>query len=415
MKRNLKNLILFILTIVTVVFVVSASLAASKPVIQIEEKGISIPLDPIINENWDGLGMVTFFAALNADEDRDVLLANFEEFRWLLDYSNAAWIASSHTTIINSVALGTRIIYGVTAGAGITRANWSTFTDAVKAEALWSQNHGVYEFQIGNELEYWTGYQCATGKLTRLNNVVTVETPVAHGFDGLHQVTIFPMYYDVSINPSNMAGTFDINVIDATHFSYTAAGANGSNISDVRVTDLPVASLITNLKSLATEVQAIFTNGNVTYTPAYPWFSDWIAAGKGGIDKIGGNIYQDNEWYKEGDFFSNYWKDEIDDLIAAFGTDGMYISEFNLSAADIDNYSADETVQAGAVADMIDYIRSQGVTRADFYCWKDYVGEGNFGVTKTDGTYRELWNVLTGTDTTLQVLQYPQYQKTLAL
>ena len=391
MKTNLKHSIVFILTVVTLLLVVATSLAASKPVNQVGEKGLSTPINSTKNGKGSGLGMNIFYTDLNEDEYRDVLLANFGEFRWLLDYDKTAWIKYSHSTIINSVALGAKIVYGVTAPSPLILANWNTFADAVKTEALWSQNNGVYEFQIGNELEYKMGHYCAAGKLVRLNNVVTVTTPVPHGFDGLHQVTVFPQYWNSGLNPANMSGTFDITVIDSTHFSYIAPGADGSNLWDCRVTDLPLANLITNIKTLATQVKAIYTRGNVTYTFAHPWTNDWCSAGKGDLDLIGSNIYQDNEGWRDDAGFTDRWKTEIDNLIAAFGTDGIYLSEFGLSSRSLETWSTDEAVQEAAITKMIEYIKSKGITRADFYCWKDYE-DVTFGVVNMGGNYRLLWN-----------------------
>jgi hypothetical protein len=46
---------------------------------------------------------------------------------------------------------------------------------------------------------------------------------------------------------------------------------------------------------------------------------------------------------------------------------------------------------------MIDYIKASGTTRALYFCWKD--GGYNWGILKADGTYRLLWNVLSGSGT----------------
>jgi hypothetical protein len=82
------------------------------------------------------------------------------------------------------------------------------------------------------------------------------------------------------------------------------------------------------------------------------------------------------------------WQDEIDALVSAFGVNGTYLTEFNLSWSSLDDYSTDETVQAEAVAEMIEYIKASGMTRAFYFMW---IGD-DFGVVKNDGTYRLLWN-----------------------
>jgi hypothetical protein len=145
---------------------------------------------------------------------------------------------------------------------------------------------------------------------------------------------------------------------------------------------MKVPQLITNLKSVATDVQAIFTNGKISYTCAHGYINDWITVGKGDIDILASNIYMG------GTTFDDTWKTEIDNLINAFGADGTYITEFNLSYLDINNYSTDEVVQAAALTEMIEYIKASGMTRAYYYAWEN----NEFGVVKNDGTYRLLWS-----------------------
>jgi hypothetical protein len=148
-------------------------------------------------------------------------------------------------------------------------------------------------------------------------------------------------------------------------------------------TTLTEAQLIINLKDVATDVQAIFTNGNVSYTCSADYIDDWAAAGKGNIDIIASNVYMEYE-----DHQVRPWQDEIDALVSAFGVNGTYLTEFNLSWSSLDDYSTDETVQAEAVAEMIEYIKASGMTRAFYFCYQS----DNFGVVKNDGTYRLLWN-----------------------
>jgi hypothetical protein len=142
--------------------------------------------------------------------------------------------------------------------------------------------------------------------------------------------------------------------------------------------------LITNLKSVATDVQAIFTNGNISYTCESSLISDWITAGKGDIDIIASNIYM----YMGGTTFNDDWKTKITDLVNVFGSDGTYITEFNLNYTSLDDYSTDEAVQAAGITEMIEYIKASGIERAIFFCFKN----DDFGVVKADDTYRLLWN-----------------------
>jgi hypothetical protein len=150
-------------------------------------------------------------------------------------------------------------------------------------------------------------------------------------------------------------------------------------------TTMTEAQIIINLKSVAIDVKAIFTNGNVSYSCWQESINDWITAGKGDIDILASNIYIG------GTTFDDTWKTNITNLVNTFGVDGTYLTEFNLSWSSLDDYSTDETVQAAALTEMIEYIKASGMTRAFYFTWKDD-GEAHFGVVKADGTYRLLWN-----------------------
>ena len=152
-------------------------------------------------------------------------------------------------------------------------------------------------------------------------------------------------------------------------------------------TILTDAQLITNLKSVATEVKAIFTNGNVSYSCFGANIDDWITAGKGDIDILASNIYRGGEGY-----YCDGWKTLITNLVNAFGSEGTYLTEFNLSWSSLDDYSTDEVVQAADITEMIEYIKASGMTRAFFFCYNDLPWLSGFGAIKDDGTYRQLWN-----------------------
>jgi hypothetical protein len=313
MLKNLKHSIVFILIVITLLFVVVMSLAASKPVPNINTAAVSAQNG---NESkygkWSGLGMVLYSSQASYV---DTLLANgFTELRIdIPDYQNTSWLANSKTVLPGIIAKGVKVIWGVSCGWSgdpITAANWGAFRLASLDGAQWAQDNGVYEFQIGNEAEYHN--------------------------------------------------------------------------DDTTLTD---AQLIANLKSLAADVQAIFTSGNVSYSCGQGFIDDWATAGKGDIDILASNVYMGGEGY----YSSNNWKTYITNLVNAFGVNGTYLTEFGPSYSSIEDYSANETVQAAAVTEMIEYIKDSGMTRALFYNWHDYTG-GLFGVVKADETYRLLWN-----------------------
>jgi hypothetical protein len=151
---------------------------------------------------------------------------------------------------------------------------------------------------------------------------------------------------------------------------------------------------MTNLKSIATEAQAIFTNGKISYScePAFAW--EWTSVGKGDIDIIASNFYMGCD----GVYDTGWWKTIIPILINAFGADGTYISEFGLSTTSLNDYSTDEAVQAAGITEMINFIKASGMTRAIAFIYRGYTPTdeitSNFGILKTDGTYRELWQSL---------------------
>ena len=154
-------------------------------------------------------------------------------------------------------------------------------------------------------------------------------------------------------------------------------------------TTMTVDQLITNLKSVATDAQSIFTRGKISYTCSDNYVSEWISSGKGDIDILATNVYIGGG----PGTFNNDWKTLITRLLSAFGSSGTYLTEFNLSWVSLESYSADESVQAAALSEMIEYIRSSGMTRALYFAWKDD-GDAHFGVVKNDGDYRESWDKL---------------------
>ena len=260
---------------------------------------------------WSGLGMGMYW---HWDSYVDFLLGmGFTELRMdIPSYDNDEWLGFSKTAVIDAVGKGADVIWGISYGGTLTAANWGAYVTACESAATWAQANGVFEFQLGNEL------------------------------DGL---------------------------VDGT--------------------TLTVAQLITNLKALATDVQVIFTNGNVSYTCYGNNIGDWVTAGKGDIDILASNLYM--TWGEAGN--PDDWQEGIDALIGAFGTEGTYLTEFSINTNGLEYYSENEAVQAAALTEMIDYIKASGMTRAIFYVWKDDE-PAHFGVKKADDSYRLLWSSL---------------------
>jgi hypothetical protein len=144
-------------------------------------------------------------------------------------------------------------------------------------------------------------------------------------------------------------------------------------------TTLTDAQLRINLRSLATEVQAIFTRGNVGYGNSCTYLSNWLTEGRGDIDQLSWMVYIDEE----------NWKNKVDAIVANFGADHTYINEFNVDAG---GEVWDEAVQAAGITEMLDYFKASGITRVFFFCYTDPFWLSGFGIRNDDGTYRLGWS-----------------------
>lgn len=277
----------------------------------------------MFQKKWPGLGIGMYsttgnnwvLSPLFSGFVDDILGSGFKEIRIdLVNWNDSGVVDLSKSAVVIAVGKGANVIWGLSSAVELTSTNWPDYVEAVEAAALWAQTNGVFEFQLGNELE---------------------------------------------------------GMIDGT--------------------TLTLGTLITNLKTLATSVQAIFTNGNVSYSCLPDNISDWVTAGKGNIDLLASNVYM--AWGEENTPID--WEGFIDALIAGFGVNGTYLTEFGPQVHSLLYYSEDESVQAAAVKEMLDYIIASGMQRAIFFTYYDDplpFGPQNFGARKTDMTYRLLWN-----------------------
>jgi hypothetical protein len=165
-------------------------------------------------------------------------------------------------------------------------------------------------------------------------------------------------------------------------YEFQLGNEEEGNIDGTTMTE---SQIRTNLKSVAADVQTIFTRGKISYSCDQDSLSAWIEIGKGDIDLLAFNVYMG------GTEFNNNWKTAITNAVNAFGPEGTYITEFAPSAISLNSYSTDESIQAEAVNTMIEYIKASGMTRALSFCYYDNslpFGPAGFGVLKTDKTYR---------------------------
>ncbi len=261
---------------------------------------------------WPNLGIGLFNSQVATYMD-SLLVGGFKYFRIdIPDYQNTSWLNTSKSAVIEAVAKGAKVIWGVSSNKynnssyTITSSNWPAFRQAILDAAQWAQDNGVYEFQLGNEENYHN---------------------------------------------------------------------DNTTITDAQIRD--------NIRMLATEVQAIFTNGNISYSFGDTWVENdaWILEGKGDLDLICSNIYKGGSE----DPYDLSYQTRIQNMINKFG-DKFYLTEFGPSYTSLADYSTDEAVQAQEVREMLDFILGAKLVKAIFFC---YLGN-LFGALKDNGTPRLL-------------------------
>jgi hypothetical protein len=237
MKKNIKNLFVFIIIIIILTTIVGMSLAASKSTGRMKGKNVSPSVDLSNNlpaagnqNKWPGLGIGMFSWAPYTNGDIDKLLASgFAEVRIdIPDYQDSAKMEESKNAVAYAVGKGAKVIWGVSSNKydnpayTITSSNWPALRQAILDAAQWAQANGVYEFQLGNEEEY-----------------------------------------------------------------------------HIDETTMTKAQIIDNLKSVAKDVKSIFTNGKISYSLGRYPISDWISAGKGDIDILALNVYMGSTTFND--------------------------------------------------------------------------------------------------------------------
>lgn len=166
-------------------------------------------------------------------------------------------------------------------------------------------------------------------------------------------------------------------------------------------TTLTTTQVIENLKTLATTCQGIYTIGDITYSTSPDFYYNWISAGKGDIDAIGGNQYLTfGVLDYDPDTDDAQFVQWLNDMVAEFGPSGFFLSEWQVSSSATANFSANEATVASKVADLLGYIEASGVTRAYYFEYYDDsrpFGPTGFGARKTTGEYYQLWDSLVDT------------------
>lgn len=106
-----------------------------------------------------------------------MVAANVTEIRVSIpNYDDAARIIIGKTHVAAVIAKGLRAIFGISADS-LTAATWAAYEAVVLDTAAWAETNGVYEFQIGNELENINDDTTLTDTDVR-NNILTLATAV---------------------------------------------------------------------------------------------------------------------------------------------------------------------------------------------------------------------------------------------
>lgn len=187
------------------------------------------------------------------------------------------------------------------------------------------------------------------------------------------------------------AANFDSAYVDAV--STQAAWAQANGIDQFSIGNelllyvdgsLTYITLAAKLRTLATTIQAIFTNGDVVYDEVQGngLITEWHDNGIGDLDKIGFNIYGD-----AGNTFEGY----VTALYTNFGAN-VYLGEWGKSQA----YSTNEDIEnsyAQVIASRLEHIKNSGITDAYFYLYQTPIAS-NYRCKESDGTYRLRWQRL---------------------
>jgi hypothetical protein len=402
MRKNIKHSILSVIIIVIALSLAVMLLTAAKPVEQIKFEPLSVSVDENKETEEDsikvekelkynskssmlGMGIFSTDTPSVFEGYVDTLLSNgFSELRIdIPNYQNTAWLERSKEAVKSAVAKGAKVIWGVSSynishsEYTITAENWPAFRQAILDNAKWAQDNGVYEFQLGNEEEMHIWRHPIS--IVRTKNIATVTFEEDHGFTSANPVTIW------GGNPSNFnaysANPVVITLVGPKTFTYPSIGNDGpvSNPRKTFIGNMPEDTIQAKIKALAIEVQDIFTRGNISYTASSSYFMNkWHEIGRGDIDILAWNVYANQ----------NEWQNTVTNMVNWWGPDNSYITEFSLNYKSLDAYSTDETKQASGLTSMIEYIQTSGVSRAYYFCYKDT----KFGILKSDGTYRSLWN-----------------------
>lgn len=276
---------------------------------------------------------------------------------------------------------------GINYGHGLSSATYKKATVYAEMRAIY--NAGYRAIRIAQPT-----YSSSAGTLNMCKDLVQWALDV--GFDEVH-------WGVVGARPVTSSGfTAFANNVKTVVAPWAQGLANSrfhlgiGNEEELHVdgTTITVSTLQNNLKTLATDVQAIYTYGDIVYVTDATERVDWSTLGLGNIDRLGMNVYYGVP--PSGDFKSNV------DLIAStfganafiteWGIGGGYptISAYGTQAEEIfaDNMLQRQKFIEAASLDHFVFAFSDGAFGVPANMW---------GLRTTSGVYRKAWYKLTGT------------------
>lgn len=334
---------------------------------------------------WNGLGVN--YKAAQASWDKDITYFRSIGLRYIRPHmpaTNIPWSAGVSNGNGNYAFWRTCAQYFHDAGfwvtwgpsySPITTSNWQSVHDAVVSEAsyLQQQNIAIDEFEVGNEYE--GAIRLTITSLSQAGGTATAVVSKAHRLQSGDSVTVY------GATPSGYNGTFIINYVNSTTFSYSVDSSLTSPATyafAIYCYSMSVTQLNANIRALAADVKAVYNLGTVSYgcfnqrlTPENVYaYDDWRTNGLGALDTISihpyGTINAATQTVSTGGFAY------VDEMIAAFG-DACYISEFNLDSISADLATETTVTEATQMISIFAGITSGHVSKALLYEFAPYL------------------------------------------
>jgi hypothetical protein len=148
----------------------------------------------------------------------------------------------------------------------------------------------------------------------------------------------------------------------------------------------PIASAEADLKTTATAIKASHPNLTVSYATASTYISNWNALGRGDIDQLAWNVYNCSTSLT---CFANTVGFSIDSIIADFGVNHAYVSEWNTPNGinDFTGYGVNSTASNAFQNQLrLSYMINAGIKRAFFFTYRSTVaGTDEFAIIPSAG------------------------------